>query len=78
MTAPPDAQDVLSEFIRRRIANGNIIVSYKRKKTLFGNEAEFRWKDYHNSANVRLKVSYNVPDEDHEKCERMTNFYSHT
>jgi len=39
-------------------------VFYVRKPTLFGNEAELRWKRYANSRNWCVKIEYNLSDEE--------------
>jgi hypothetical protein len=39
-------------------------IFYVRKPTLFGNEAEFRWKRYFNSRCWCVKIEYNLPDDE--------------
>lgn len=39
-------------------------VFYVRKPTLFGNEAELRWKRYFNSRTWCVKIEYNLSDEE--------------
>lgn len=39
---------------------------YSRKPTVFGNEAELRWKRYHNSRCWCMKMEFNLSDEEHD------------
>jgi hypothetical protein len=55
------------KFINEQIAAGCLPVSYIRLPAVFGNECDFRWKQYHNSKLEYIKVAYNVGDEEH--CE---------
>lgn len=41
-------------------------IFYTRRPTLFGNEAELRWKRYINSRNWCVKTEYNLEDEEDE------------
>jgi hypothetical protein len=56
------------ETMAEVFAVGGVPVRYTRARTLFGNEATFRWKKYPNSAADSIKVSFNVGDLEHDQC----------
>lgn len=45
-----------------------------RTTTVFGNEAEIRWKKWYNSKNDSVQVVFNVTDEEHEECKKLFPF----
>lgn len=54
------------QLVMQEVAKDPAALFYSRKPTLFGNEAELRWKRYHNSRCWSVKVEYNVADDEDE------------
>lgn len=59
------------ELVTQIIKAGPVGIFYVRRKTVFGNEAELRWKRYINSRNWLVKIDYNVSDADHAAIKHL-------
>lgn len=64
----------MKALIESILAAGGRITSYNRTTTLFGNEAEIRWRKWHNSKNDSVQVVFSVSDAEHEECKRLSPF----
>lgn len=53
------------DFIKGIVTQGGLPRFYHRKATVFGNEAEFRWKRYANSRRHCIKTTYNLSEDEH-------------
>lgn len=62
----------MKKLIESILAAGGRITGYTRTTTVFGNEAEIRWRKWANSKNDSIQIVFNVPDEEHEECKRLS------
>jgi len=58
-------------LLRHIIDSGQVPSQFRIAPATFGTEVELRWKRYHNSATDYIRVFYNPPSEEVEKCRDM-------
>jgi hypothetical protein len=55
-------------FITTKLAAGCVPLTFTVRKTVFGNEAEFLYRIYHNSRTNCIKVAYNISGAQRRAC----------